>query len=782
MTRFALVLITSALFAQKISNTGNRTTPPTLNSVSPQGIARGTTIEMTVEGFNLAKASAIYFSEPGLQGRILRIKELPDLPDIRLGSNGTPSTIDLGPLPPRNQVTVEVDVDPEAPIGPVRFRLLTPLGTSPEGSFLVEPFYGESNDKEPNDTAENAVEVFLPAILTGVISKPGDVDLFQITVAAGEELVFDNGGPEIGSALMPVISILDAEGQVLHTVQADASRFAHKFAKAGKYYVRVADYQQSGRGSNFYRIKVGSFPIVTSAYPLGVQRGAKRAVEMKGTQVAKQEVAGTPDRGMIDSVEVRPKGAFNTVRLAIGDEPEVDVTTASTTLNVPSTANGVLTPDRATQQFRFRGVKGQPVVLEVNARRLGSKLDSLIEIADAQGKPVPVAIARPVMETALTLRDGDATSRGIRIAAWTGWAPGDYILIGSEVIRVDELPKTPDEDVLFEAFGGQRLTFFGTSNEAHALDQPVYKVQILQPGSKFTPNGLPATTLFARNDDGGPGFGKDSYLVFTPPADGEYVAALSDVRGKVTVESPYRLTIRQPKPDFRLTFSPRNPAVPVGGTVPVTVTARRIDGFNGPVTVSMQGLPAGVKATTAVIPAGQVSTTILLTASADAKLADAAAIQVAGKAGSIERTAAMDQLALLSLMPPPDIHANAETKEVEVEAGGTAEITMSIERHNDFHGRVPVRVSGLPPRVNIEGFGLNGVLINEDENRRSFVVAAAPNAEPGEYLLFIGGNIETRSPQQSAYMAPTPVKLKIKASRNVSAITGAPDRAGAGRQ
>ena len=85
--------------------TGDRTTPPTLNSVSPVGIARGTTVELTVEGLNLAKASAIYFSEPGVAGKILRVKELPDLPENRLGSNGTPSTVDLGPLPPRNQVT-----------------------------------------------------------------------------------------------------------------------------------------------------------------------------------------------------------------------------------------------------------------------------------------------------------------------------------------------------------------------------------------------------------------------------------------------------------------------------------------------------------------------------------------------------------------------------------------------------------------------------------------------------------------------------------------------------
>src|ERR1017187_9549117 len=76
------------------SPTGNRTTPPTINSVSPRGVPRGATTELTVEGLNLAKASAVFFSEPGIQARILRIKELPDLSDVRLGSNGGISTVD----------------------------------------------------------------------------------------------------------------------------------------------------------------------------------------------------------------------------------------------------------------------------------------------------------------------------------------------------------------------------------------------------------------------------------------------------------------------------------------------------------------------------------------------------------------------------------------------------------------------------------------------------------------------------------------------------------------
>ena len=256
---------------------GNRTTPPTLESVAPLGIARGTTVEMTVEGLNLARASAIYFSEPGVTGRILRVKELPDVPDVRLGSNGTPSSIDLGPLPPRNQVTVEVEIAPDAEIGPVTFRLLTPLGTSPEGRFLVEPYYGEAPDREPNDTPETAFETFLPAILTGAISRPGDVDYYKIQVKAGQEISFQNGAMLIGRSLQPVVTIEDASGNVMREFGqrggAEQVMFAHRFAEAGTYYVRVTDYQHGGRG-NTYRIIAGEFPLVLGACPLGVRKGA----------------------------------------------------------------------------------------------------------------------------------------------------------------------------------------------------------------------------------------------------------------------------------------------------------------------------------------------------------------------------------------------------------------------------------------------------------------------------------------------------------------------------
>jgi hypothetical protein len=741
------------------------------------------TVEMTVEGFNLAGANRAIFNEPGVTAKILRVKELPDLPDIRLGSAGTQSTIDLGPLPPRNQVAMEVDVSPDAGIGPVSFRLETPMGLSPMGTFLIEPFYGEAPDNEPNDTFDKAFDTFLPAILVGAISRPGDVDLFKIQVRAGQRLAFDFSPGDIGSQLLSVVEIVDP-GMAVLASYTDSS-FGHTFAKAGTYYIRVSDYQRKGSANHIYRIKVGEFPVVSRVYPLGIRRGETAKVQLAGEHLGAATVAlkGEPSEGYLDLALVRvntPAGpAFNRVPLAVGEYPEVEAASTKR-LTMPVTVNGAI--QDKPHEFRFAAKKGQPIVFEVNARRLGSKLDSFVEVLHADGKPVERATIRPVWDTITVLRDHDSASRGIRIQSWNAMKVGDYVQIGSEIVRIEALPKTPDDDCIFESFNGQRIAYFGTSSEAHAIDSPVYKVLVFPPGQQFSPNGLPLTRLTYRNDDGGPGYGKDSHLTFVAPADGEYVVRIGDVQGLGGDGHAYRLTARAPKPDYRLSIAPRNVNVPRGGTVPLTITAQRIEGFEEPIDVELQGLPAGLTATKGAIGKGQNFGTILLTAAADATLDRAMRLRAVGRAGALTREAnPEDRLQYIALAPKPDIAMTAVTREIEVEAGGTAEVKVSIVRNNGFGGRVPVEVRNLPPSVRVLDVGLNGVLLNEDETERSFTLMALETAEPLEQFIYVSGAVETRANgQQNSFAAPQAIRLVVKpsAKREVSSV-GTPSLSGA---
>ena len=510
------------------SPTGNRTTPPTINSVSPRGAPRGATTELAVEGLNLAGTTAVFFSQPGVTARILRIKELPDLPDVRLGSNGGISTVDVGPLPPRNEVTLELDISPDADIGPVDFRLQTPLGTSPRGRFLIEPYYGESSDREPNDTPDEAVEVYTPAILVGAISKPGDVDYYKVNVRTGEQLVFEDGAAMLGSALQPVVSIYDADQTLVKEYGLEGGRsaqyFAHRFDKAGAYYIKVADYEEGGSERHFYRIKVGKFPLALAAYPLGLRKGQTEQIALSGFNLGagRVTVKGEPSPEDDSAVILRPKVAagktFNEVKLALDDEPEVEAS-AGQSIAPPVIVNGKLSAEKA--DFRFKAHKGEKLVFEVNANRLGSPLDSMLEILDAQAKPVERATVRCELATAVTLNDPSSSGSGIRILSWSGMQAGDTIMVGSELIKVRAMPRGPDDDMRFESFEGKHLGLLDTTPEAHSIDTPVYKVRIYPPGSTFVSNGMPVVHLPYRNDDGGPGYGKDSRLRFTAPADGD---------------------------------------------------------------------------------------------------------------------------------------------------------------------------------------------------------------------------------------------------------------------
>lgn len=783
----AFVILTCIALGQ----TGQRTTPPTIRDISPRGMARGTTVELTIEGFNLAKASKIFFNQPGVTGRVVRVKELPDLPDIRLGSNGTVTTVDLGPLPQRNQVTVELEIAAEAEIGEVAFRLQTPQGTSPEGTFLVEPYFGESPDKEPNDTLEGAFEVFLPSILAGAISKPGDVDHFKLNVKAGQTLVFDNGGMQIGSSLQPVVAILDKDGNTLAEYGYDggrsANQFSHTFKQSGIHYVRISDYERSGRAGNTYRFKVGEFGLATRVFPLGLRRGSESEIAVSGYHLENSslKVKGEPTIAGEDTLTIRPSSmdghAFNEVKLALGDDPEVRASANNFTVITaqkvqwPVTINGAIgTKDVHGHYYRFAAKKGQALVIDVNAKRLGSELDSEIEVLDAKGRPIEQMVVRPIVETNMVLRDHDSAAPGIRIQSWTGMAVGDYMQAGREVLRIEALPRGPDDDMRFENFGGQRLTFFNTSSEAHAIDKAIYKVQIHPAGSQFTPNGLPLTRLYYKNDDGGPAYGKDSRLDFTVPEDGDYIVRISDVRGQGGLDYGYRLGIREPRPDYRLAVNPRNPNVPVGGSIPLTITALRLDDFQGPIDVQLVGLPKGLKATKGTVGAGQTTATILLSADVQINLDTATPLKVVGTAmaGSKQVThlaSNEDRLKLISISEKADVTLEARTKEVTLEPGGTAEIKVKITRQNGFGGRVPVQVLNLPPRVRVMDVGLNGVLLNEDETERTFTLEALDSAQPVEQLIYLAGQIETRSNQQNLHASWEPVLVKVKARTVVSA-------------
>ena len=202
-------------------------------------------------------------------------------------------------------------------------------------------------------------------------------------------------------------------------------------------------------------------------------------------------------------------------------------------------------------------------------------------------------------------------------------------------------------------------------------------------------------------------------------------------------EYAYRLTVREPVPDFRLSVTPGNPNVPRGGRIPLTVNALRLDDYDGPIPVKVKDLPPGLHATEGVIQPGQTATTLLLSADENAQLDAAVPLEVVDAKGRI--AGADEKLKLIALMPKADIMMTTETKEVVLEPGSKAHISVSIKRSNGFAGRVPVEVLNLPPEIHVIDVGLNAASFRPDSSgnfsRRITSPLCARNLIPSAWLL-----------------------------------------------
>lgn len=770
-----------------------QTAPPTLQSVSPTGASQGKTTTILVDGLNLEENTRILFNGPGIEARVVQVRTLPNRRrKPREGEVVTSPLIEDRST--RNRLTVEVQIADSVKPDVYLFRMVTPLGVTNSLPFAVTAF-PEVDETQRNDTLEQAQPLSIPVTVKGEISELGDLDHFRFESRTGQELVFEIVASKIGSRLNARLLLLDESGTVVASNDASKGRdsfLAYRFNQAGSYIIQVSD-AHMGRGLE-YRLQIGEFPYQESVFPLGVQAGRPSEVRVRGYNLGGKgtgrqltlKVKEQPSAGG-KPVPLTVPGALNELALAVGDyaedferEPNSSVASAQP-LKWPVTVNGRIAGDPSgaplwgrnaaggpdEDYFRFSARRGQQLILEVEAQRLGSELDSVIEVLDEGGSPLPRATLRCIAQTAVTLNDPDSLRSGIRVQDWKDFAIDDYVLIGAELLQIESLPAHPDADMVFKNFRGRRIAFQDTTPEAHALNTPVYKVGIFPSGTDFPPTGMPVVHLNYRNDDGGPRHGKDSRLAFTAPRTGDYLVRIRDVRGEQGERYSYRLTIREPAPDFVL-FSDREILnIAPGGQVPVTVSAYRIDGFDGEIEVALEGLPAGFRSQPARIASGSHSTVVLVHAGLRAQ--EPAPFRIVGKARVgptlVRREVDLKgRLALVTAFAPSELQVHAGTQRVTIRPGAEAEVTLSVERRNGFSGRVPFNIRNLPHGVSILDIGLNGVMITEEETSRTFRLYAEPWLTPGSRPFYAVGRVETTSPIP-VEVSSDPIELVVVSQR-----------------
>ncbi|MBM3982754.1 MAG: WD40 repeat domain-containing protein [Planctomycetes bacterium] len=694
--------------------------PVTVVRVEPNGGARGATTRVKVTGQNLDLVTSAGTNVAGIEVKLV------------------PITRKLG------EIQLDVTIGPTAPVGAAQLVFHGEGTKSNPITFTVDRFAAVP-EAGTTDSARTAMPVKLSSTIVGTIDRAGDVDYFRFEAKVGDQIGAQVVAGEIGSKLDPALVLTDENGAVL--AEGTAS-LGHVVRKNGTYAIGIRDREFRGGADFFYRLHVGDVPVITGVFPLGAQTGRATSVHVSGVNL------GAPN-GVLARVTVpadAKPGAKVPVPLtglaaqAVGKAEVVASEFPSVVLDpitggdvrVPGSADGIFAKPNDAQTATFSAKKGARLVVEVLAQRAGSPVDPVVEILDSAGKPVTLAALRCTAKTSVTFRDHDSRSPGIRLDAWNELAIDDYLFVKGELVRILALPKGPDDDCQFYQTGGQRVGWLGTTPTHHSFGETMYKVELHPPGTTFPPNGMPVFALAYRNDDGGPGYGKDSRLFFDPPADGTYQVRVTDARGAHGPAHAFRVTVRPPRPAFTATANVVGPMLLKGGSVPVNVSIDRADGFDGPVALRLKNLPDGFSAPPTSIEAGQQNTTFPLFARADAALPEKVAVVLVATATIGGKEVARElPLALPAKPGTGDLVTTLRQQAVSIQPGKEARFTVEIARQGKFAGRVPIEVKGLPHGVRVLNIGLNGILITERETTREVVLYAEPWVKPMERPVIV---------------------------------------------
>jgi hypothetical protein len=696
---------------------------PETSALAPRGLRRGSEAEFRVSGKNLGALGAVRTGHPKLAGKVLQAGQA-------------------------DRARISLAAAPELPPGGYDVWVSGPGGEA--GPLRV--WIDELPQVSERESAA-ALSLPSPSSAWGALSSPGDTDLFSVEARKGETLVLDLAAKRLGSKLEAVLTLSDPSGRLVASnidFEGEADPLvAYEVPADGVFSVRVGDLQYGFSPDHFYRLSVGRLPVVTGVHPLAIPANRESEVFLAGHNLppgASVRVrAGAPGEVAvpIDPDRFRARRDLKVLATAAAEileaEPN-DRPGQATPLVSPGGANGRIGAPGDVDLYRLDARRGVALVIETLASRRGSPADTKIEVLHPDGRPVPRVLLRAVRDSWLEFRPIDANAIGGRFWKWEEMDLNQLLYLQGEVVKLFLAPRGPDSQWDFFSLNGKRVTYFDTSATAHALDAPAYIVEAHPPGTQLPANGLPTFTLPTENDDDGlRQLGSDSLLRFEPPADGAYLVRVSDVRGHGGERHAYRLSVREARPDVAVRLEGLQPAIPAGSGRQFTVRVDRIDGFEGPVRVDVEGLPPGFLATNPVtIEAGHFFSQATVWAAADApkptrENASSSKAVARARIGGREVLKPLPGLGTLSIAEAPKVRVRLEPADgapsISVAPGRETAAVVRIER-NGFDDRVTFDVEGLPFGVIVSDIGLNGVLIPEKETERRIFLQCAPWVAP----------------------------------------------------
>jgi hypothetical protein len=299
-------------------------------------------------------------------------------------------------------VTLQMEIDANALVGPRSLRLVTPGGISNPIVFCVGNLPERLQPESKKRGWTPAIK--LPAVLNGQI-LPGEIAHYSFELQRGQRFVVvvqaRDLTPYLADAVpgwfQPSVRLFNPKHQEVASPGIFRTGpdpvFSFEVLETGTYDLEIHDALYRGREDFVYRISVGSIPFVTGIFPLGGRVGSAATVDAAGWNLPRTRSIPVPttERGVHQVPGLSNGLATGDVAFAVDDLPEIlaketdKIPAGGRQVTLPVVINGRLPAPGVVEVFSFHCAADEKIVAEVQARRLNSPLDSWLKITDSQG-------------------------------------------------------------------------------------------------------------------------------------------------------------------------------------------------------------------------------------------------------------------------------------------------------------------------------------------------------------------------------------------------------------
>jgi len=688
-----------------------------LTSIFPAGCQQGTEVKVTVTGIDLTDPVGLMFSHPGITA----------VPQT-LPQRSFETEAEVVP----NQFLVRVASD--VPVGGYEVRVLGRNGLSSSRLFQVSDLPEFECDAR-NTTLATAMNV-KPNSIVNCSGTSGDAAFYYaLEGRAGQRVLIHCESTSIDSQMVAMLELLGPDGNPQafgRTTMLREPLIDFTPPTDGRYVLKVFEATYRAGKTCFYRLEFSDRPYVDFIWPPSGVPGSTGTYTLFGHNLP----------GGIPAQTLDPKFGLEelSVQITLPQQGKsICVTNASTTRSLAEIESiGFeyrLLSDRLPSRPAWISAAMAPVVMAQ-------------QTLQQSGKAQPVTLPCEIVGQFYPSATGDQFAfQGVRgetyclqVYSETLHLPTDPVLVVSRVER--------------DAAGQETLKIVKEADD---------------------PETLFHTPPFNQNSH-------DPDLQFTADADAEYRVQVRDLYAGANSHprNRYRLAIRKSAEDFRLLVAtkelgeptsqqdPQRAITPLlrrGGCQLLAVQAYRQGGFSGPITLSVEGLPAGVTCSSLVMTPGQSQATLILVAAEDtpawqgtirvkgvARIEDrnvehyaAGAAVIWDKNNSAELASARVTSDLALAVIPETIPLSvlpSEEKIWETCPADKLSLTARFDRHLPTSGNLKLQVCGLPTTL----YPLNRIpaaILDPQVAQGTVVLAVNPKMPPGDYPCYL--QVQTRT-------------------------------------